>query len=69
MKCAICRNGYTEKGYATVVLEKHNTILVFKNVTAKICANCGEEYIPSDENKKLLDHARQEQKRGVTLEC
>jgi YgiT-type zinc finger domain-containing protein len=37
MKCAICRNGMTESGYTTVLLEKDYTTLVFKNVPAQIC--------------------------------
>ena len=68
MKCAICRNGKTENGFATVVLEKNNTTLVFKNVPAQICLNCGEEYISSETNKALLSHARTELNRGITLE-
>ena len=68
MKCAICRNGNTEDGYATVILERDKTTLVFKHVPAKICDNCGEEYISSDVNKTLLRHAREELKRGITLE-
>ena len=68
MRCAICLNGNTEDGYATVVLEKDKTTLVFKKVPAKICGNCGEEYISSDVNKTLLKHAREELRRGVTLE-
>jgi YgiT-type zinc finger domain-containing protein len=67
MKCAICRNGNTEDGYATVVLEKDKTTLVFKHVPAKICDNCGEEYISSNVNKTLLQQAREELKRGITL--
>ena len=67
MKCAICRNGNTEDGYATVVLEKGKTTLVFKHVPAKICDNCGEEYISSNVNKTLLQQAREELKRGITL--
>jgi YgiT-type zinc finger domain-containing protein len=43
MKCAICRNGITEEGYTTVVLEREQTTLVFKRVPAEICNNCGEE--------------------------
>ena len=67
MKCAICRNGNTEDGYATVVLERDKTTLVFKHVPAKICDNCGEEYISSNVNKTLLQQAREELKRGITL--
>lgn len=45
MKCAICRNGYTIEGNITVVLERDQTTLVFKKVPAKICENCGGEYL------------------------
>lgn len=68
MKCAICRNGKTEKGFTTVVLEKDETTLVFKHVPSDICENCGEEYISSEVHKALLKHAREELKRGITLE-
>ncbi len=68
MKCAICRNGITEEGYTTVVLERDQMTLVFKRVPAEICNNCGEEYISSEVNKALLRHARKELNRGVTLE-
>lgn len=68
MKCVICRNGHTEGGFTSVVLEQGNTTLVFKKVPAQICNNCGEEYISSEVNKKLLNHARNERNRGITLE-
>lgn len=68
MKCVICRNGHTENGFTTVVLEQRNTTLVFKRVPAQICDNCGEEYISSEVNRKLLSHARDEINRGITLE-
>lgn len=68
MKCAICRNGTTENGTTTVVLERDQTTLVYKNVPAGICNNCGEEYVSSKTNKELLAHARGELNRGVTIE-
>jgi YgiT-type zinc finger domain-containing protein len=68
MKCAICRNGITERGYTTVIFEKDEMTLVFKRVPAQICNNCGEEYISSEVNKTLLRCAREEMKRGITLE-
>ena len=68
MKCVICRNGNTKKDFTTVVLEQNKTTLVFKRVPANICDNCGEEYISSDINKKLLNYARDEISSGVTLE-
>lgn len=68
MKCVICRNGNTEEGFATVVLEREGTTLVFKRVPAKICDNCGEEYISSETNRALLQRAREKLHRGAALE-
>lgn len=51
MKCAICRNGETEKGFSTIVLEKNNTTLVFKRVPSEICVNCGEKYFCRNKSK------------------
>jgi YgiT-type zinc finger domain-containing protein len=48
MKCAICISGKTAKGFSTVLLEKDETILVFKQVPSEICENCGEEYIETE---------------------
>lgn len=68
MRCAICRNGVTVAGRTTVVLERDETTLVFKQVPAQICDNCGEEYISSEVNRELLRRGRLEMKRGVVLE-
>nr|VFJ45975.1 MAG: YgiT-type zinc finger domain-containing protein [Candidatus Kentron sp. DK] len=68
MKCAIRRNGNIEEGFATVVLERDGTTLVFKHVPAKVCDNCGEEYISSSVNRTLLLKAREELHRGAALE-
>ena len=68
MKCAICRNGQTVEGYITVVLEKGSSTLVFKNVPAEICENCGEEYLSEDINRELLKKAKDAADRGVDLE-
>jgi YgiT-type zinc finger domain-containing protein len=68
MKCAICQNGHTLEGHITVVLERDQSILVFKNVPAQICENCGEEYLSDDINSTLLKKANEAVKRGVDLE-
>ena len=68
MKCAICRNGYTEQGFTTVTLERNQSTLVFKQVPADICENCGEIYLSSITNNALLKQAEIELQRGVVLE-
>lgn len=64
MKCAICKHGETQTGFTTIVLEKNETILVFKQVPAQICDNCGEEYISSQTNKGILEKAKHEINKG-----
>jgi YgiT-type zinc finger domain-containing protein len=68
MKCAICKHGETQAGLTTIVLEKNETILVFKQVPAQICDNCGEEYISSQTNKEILEKAKYEINKGISLE-
>lgn len=68
MKCAICQNGSTADGFTTIVLERDQTTIVFKNVPAQICGNCGEEYVSSAVNKALLSQAEAEWERGIILE-
>ncbi len=68
MKCAICRNGETEEGKTTVVLERGKTTLVFKNVPAHVCENCGEEYLSAETNRDLLSRANDAVERGVDFE-
>jgi YgiT-type zinc finger domain-containing protein len=59
MKCAICRHGYTESGFTTVTLERKQTTLVFKQVPAEICENCGEVYLNSQ-----INHYSNKQKKN-----
>ena len=68
MKCAICKNGTTKEGHITVTLERDETTLVFRDVPAQICDNCGEEYVSEETNKKLLCLAQDASNRGVSLE-
>jgi len=68
MKCVICQHGYTEKSFTTVTLERNQSVLVFKQVPADICDNCGEVYLASETNQALLRLAEKELQRGVFLE-
>lgn len=68
MKCAICQNGSTTEGYTTLVLERDQTLVVFKSVPAQICSNCGEEYVSSAVNRTLLRRAQREWEEGIILE-
>ena len=68
MKCVICQHGDTENGFSTVTLERNESVLVFKQVPADICDNCGEVYLESAINQALFCQAEKELQRGVFLE-
>jgi YgiT-type zinc finger domain-containing protein len=45
MTCVICKSGETQPGTATVTLEREGATVVIKRVPARVCKNCGEEYV------------------------
>ena len=68
MKCLICKHGETVKGTTTITLESNKSTIVFKEVPAEICNNCGEKYIDDDITKELLQKAREIAKNGVEVD-
>lgn len=68
MHCVICRQGETQPGRVTVTLERGATTLVFKNVTAQVCANCDESYLDEATTAALLAAAEAAVKAGVQVE-
>jgi len=68
MKCVICKHGNTYKGATTVTLEKNGSTIIFKEVPAEICDNCGEAYIDDTTTKELLEKAREIIKSGVEID-
>ena len=68
MKCVICKQGRIRKGTSTVTLERHRTTLVFKQVPALICENCGESYLDQKISAKLFKKALAAVQEGVQLD-
>jgi YgiT-type zinc finger domain-containing protein len=68
MKCVICKQGETSPGVATVTLERRATTLVFKQVPALVCDNCGEEYINEEVSRTLLGSAEEAVRAGVEVD-
>lgn len=68
MKCMICKHGETKQSTTTVTLEKGSSTIVFKEVPAQICDNCGEKYIDESVTKELLSKARNIVKNGVEID-
>ena len=68
MKCVICRKGETKVGKATVTLDKDGATLVFKGVPARVCTNCGEEYVDENITASLLRSATEAAQLGIQVE-
>ena len=64
----ICKHGKTKQGTTTVTLEKGSSTIVFKEVPAQICDNCGEKYIDESTTKELLSKAINIVKNGVEID-
>lgn len=68
MECVICKNGTTEQGFTTFTLERNGVIIVFKNVPALVCQNCGDFYLTEETSKLLLEKALSSLEKGVEFE-
>jgi len=68
MKCVICKQGETLPGVTTVTLERNGLTLVVKSVPARVCANCGEEYVDEATTAQLLATAEQAAQSGVLVD-
>ena len=68
MKCVVCKQGETKDGTATVTLEVGPTTLVVKQVPAKVCQNCGEEYVDDKITNQLMRQAKEAANVGVQVD-
>ena len=68
MICPICRCSQTQAGFASVTLERDESTLLFKNVPAQVCNNCGEEFIDEAISFNLLQAAETAVQAGVQME-
>lgn len=68
MKCVICKQGEHLLGTVTVTLDRDGTTLVFKNVPAQVCENCGETYVDEETTEQMLIAAEAAVSAGVQVQ-
>jgi YgiT-type zinc finger domain-containing protein len=68
MKCVICREGQTALGQTIVTLQRGESTIIFKNVPAEGCTNCGEYYLSESVTNQLLTRAEVAVQSGTELE-
>ena len=59
MRCVIFWKGSTSPGTTTVVLNRGETAVIFRQVPADICENCGEYYFSQEVAKHVLRKAEE----------
>ncbi len=67
MKCVICKIGTTHKDKSSFTVEKDGAFLVFSNVDADVCDNCGEAYFNEAIATKLQAKAEEEFRKGKEI--
>ena len=68
MKCVICKHGQMKAGETTITLERGSSTIVFKDVPAQICDNCGERYVDAKITKDLLKKANELAENGIEVD-
>lgn len=68
MKCVICKNGITNPGRVNAVLQRNDSTIIFKDVPADVCENCGEYYLNEKVTNKILSRAEEAIKNGSEVE-
>jgi YgiT-type zinc finger domain-containing protein len=68
MKCVVCKHGETTPGKTTVVLQRGGATVMINDVPAKVCENCGEEYVDETVAEKVLAAAEASARAGVRVE-
>jgi len=68
MRCVICKQSDVQPGKTTITLERGALTLVVKGVPARICPNCGEEYVDEEITEHLLKIAEEVAGAGVQVD-
>jgi YgiT-type zinc finger domain-containing protein len=68
MKCTVCKSGDVVPAEITVTLERGPTTVVIKAVPARVCTNCGEEYVDEQTTRRLADVAEIAARTGADVE-
>lgn len=68
MICNVCRHGEARPGTVTVPLERGGMSIVFREVPALVCENCGEAFHDEAVTDALLNQAEQAAAAGVEID-
>ena len=62
------QGGETQIGHTAVTLERGGAVLVFRNVPAQVCADCGDAYVSEEATARLLKQAEEAVRARVQVD-
>ena len=62
-----CRHGAAKPDRTTVTLQRGGCTIIFKNVPADVCENCGKYYLDEDVTRELESRAEIAVKNGAEV--
>ncbi|MGO9482322.1 MAG: type II toxin-antitoxin system MqsA family antitoxin [Candidatus Kryptoniota bacterium] len=75
MKCVFCKVGETKPGNVTVTLSRKaevvgrdELLVVFRNVPADVCDNCGEYYLSESVTYTVLKRGEEAARNNAEIE-
>lgn len=68
MQCVICKNGSTSPGMVNAVLQRNGCTIIFKDVPADVCTNCGEYYLNEEVTNEILLRSENAMRNGAEVE-
>ena len=68
MKCVVCKQAETRRGTATITLQRAGATFVVQKVPARVCPNCGEEYVDAGTTAEVLRSAENLARAGAQVD-
>jgi YgiT-type zinc finger domain-containing protein len=66
--CPTCKNGTLKPGTTTVTVERAGALIIFKEVPADVCDNCGAYFLSEDTSNELYKKANEAIQKGAQVE-
>lgn len=67
-QCVRCQTGRLEQGTTTATIERDETTVVFKDVPARVCRQCGESYLSGDVVDRLQEEFESAYEAGIIVD-
>ena len=67
MICVYCKTGDPTSGRTTVTFDREGVTIVIRNVPARTCPQCGEQYFDADTTDRLLEMTQEATRAGVRV--